>query len=185
MHHRLWPVAPASVAVAVAVALPMSAALARGERQPKCAIAQLTISVGHSFAADRVAGANIRFTNRSSRACWLRGWPTLAFQTKPQGRPTRAKAAPDTLFADVKQIGDPLVLLRPGQRADAIFDGADGPLSGTGTCGPAFKAIRVTPPGDTQHATVSAWIAWLGAYMPACSQIRVSPILPSSDVYKG
>lgn len=180
MAKRWWTLALACVVVAVSV----PTLSARAVREPKCTIAHLTITVGHSFAADQVAGANIRFTNRSRGACWLRGWPTLIF-TNGQGRSTKAKDAPDRAFADVKHIGDTVLLLRPSQRADAVFSGADGPISGRGTCGPGFRTISVTPPGGSQHATVSAWIAWLGAYMPPCSQIRVSPILPSSAVYKG
>jgi hypothetical protein len=181
MNQRFWALALSSAAVAV----PTSTPVARAARQPKCALAQLRIALGHSFAADTVAGANIRFTNHSSRPCWLHGWPTLVFETHRHGRVMKAKDAPDWQFADVKHIGDPVVLLGPGQRADAIFDGADGPLSGVGTCGPGFRTIRVTPPGDSQHSTVSAWIAWLGDFMPPCSQIRVSPILPSSAAYNG
>lgn len=181
MNQRWWALAVASVAVGV----PMSTPVARVARQPTCSLAQLRIAVGHSFAADTVAGANIRFTNRSRRACWLHGWPRLVFATARHGRVVRAIDAPDWQFADVQHIGDPVVLLQPAQRADAIFEGADGPLSGVGTCGPGFRTIRVTPPGDSRHSTVSAWIAWLGDFMPPCSQIRVSPILPSSAVYKG
>ena len=180
MSQRLWML---GLALAV-VATPVSAPDGRAAGDPKCAMTQLAITVGHSFAADQIAGANIRFTNRSSRACWLRGWPTLVFAGHRRSA-ARAKDAPDQAFADVKRIGDPVVLLRPGQRADAVFDGADGPISGRGTCGPGFRTISVTPPGDTQHAAVSAWIAWLGAYMPACSEISVSPVLPSAAVYKG
>jgi hypothetical protein len=180
MTQRFWTNAVSSVAIV----LPVSTPMARVVRESKCAFAQLRITVGHSFAADQVAGANIRFMNRSSRACWLHGWPTLIF-TDSQGKPMQAREAPDRAFADVKHIGDPVVLLRPKQRADAVFDGADGPISGRGTCGAGFRAISVTPPGDSRHATVSAWIEWLGAYMPPCSQIRVSPILPSAAVYMG
>lgn len=170
---------------AVVFVLPMSVPAVRATAQPRCDTAQLKITVGHSFAADTVAGANIRFTNRSGRACWLQGWPTLVFEAARQARPTRAVDAPDWQFADVRHIGDPVVLLAPGQRADAIFEGADGPPSGRGNCGPEFRTIRVTPPADHRRQTVSAWIAWLGGFMPPCSRILVSPILPSSAVYKG
>jgi Protein of unknown function (DUF4232) len=180
MTHRLCAMVLASVAVAVLMSTPLAGAA----RASRCAVAQLTITVGHSFAADQVAGANVRFMNRSSRACWLHGWPTFIF-ARPHGKPVKAKDAPDDVFADVKHIGDPVVLLQPRQRADAVFEGADGPLSGRGTCGPSFRTISVTPPGDSQHATVFAWIAWMRAYMPPCSQIRVSPILPSTAVYMG
>lgn len=175
-----WIIALAAVAVAV----PMSTPVARAAQESRCTVGQLTITVGHSFAADQTAGANIRFTNRSSRPCWLRGWPSLVF-TGHQDRPRKAVDAPDSAFAGVKHIGDPVVILRPKQRADAVFEGGDGPLSGRSTCGPGFRRISVTPPGDFRSATVSAWIAWLGGYMPPCSEIQVSPILPSTAVYKG
>jgi len=114
----------------------------------------------------------------------MHGWPILVF-AGPLGKTAKAEEAPDQAFANVEHIGDPVVLLRPKQRADAVFDGADGPMSGRATCGHGFRTISVTPPGDSRHATVSAWIAWLGAYMPPCSEIGVSPILPSTAVYMG
>jgi hypothetical protein len=150
-----------------------------------CRSSQLTVTMGHSFAGLAHAGANIRFTNHSNRTCRLHGWPTLSFQTTPP-HATHAQAGDwlGSSFADVTSVGAPTVILKPGQKADAIFKGPDGPTNNT-TCPPSFRTVRVTPPGDTRSTTISAWISYLGHFMPACGQIHVSPVPPSAAVYKG
>jgi hypothetical protein len=153
--------------------------------RPICRTSQLKIITGHSFAGLGTAGANIRFTNRSSKSCELHRWPTLIATTAaPDTAHAAAQDRPGTEFADVSQVGVPTVILKPNHRADAIFEAADGSPSGT-TCGPAYRTLRVTPPGNTKSVTISARIPYLGRFLPSCSQIRLSPVLASTAVYKG
>jgi hypothetical protein len=150
-----------------------------------CRSVQLTITVGWSFAGLGTAGANIRFRNHSSRPCSLHGWPTLTLQTPgPDAEQTHAQNWPGSSFADVTRNGVPTVILRPNQRADAIFEGPDGQTTST-PCGPAYRTLRVALPGDHQNTTLSGWIGYLDHFMPSCAQIHISPILPSTAVYKG
>lgn len=148
-----------------------------------CRTSQLKITMGHTFAGLGTAGANIRFINKSTATCELHGWPTLIAETAGAAH-AHALDRPGTEFADVSQAGVPTVILKPDQRADAIFEAADGSPS-EAPCGPAYRTLRVTPPGNTKNVTISAWIWYLGRFLPSCSAIRLSPVLASTAVYKG
>jgi hypothetical protein len=152
---------------------------------PSCRPSQLKITMGHSFAGLGTAGANIRFIKHSGGSCKLHGWPTLiAEPAAPGSAHTHAQDRPGMDFADVGKVGVPTVILKPNQLADAIFEAADGSPSGT-PCGPAYRTLRVTPPGYTKSVTLSAWIPYLGRFLPSCSRIILSPVLASAAVHKG
>jgi hypothetical protein len=148
-----------------------------------CQTSQLQIRMGHSSAGLSSAGAYIEFINRSRTVCQLHGWPTLIVQTA--GHHSRsAQRWPGSDFPDVTAVGVPTVTLAPSQRADAVFSAADGPSSNK-PCGPSYRTLLVTPPENTQGVTISAWIPYLGRFLPACSPIRLSPLLPPRSLYKG
>jgi hypothetical protein len=84
---------------------------------------------------------------------------------------------------DPHRIGVPSVVIRPGHRADAIFAAADG--TGGEQCGKPYRTLRVTAPGAIRSVSISAYILYLGHFLPSCGEIRLSPILPSADLYKG
>lgn len=155
------------------------------DAMPTCRASQLKITMGYSFAGLGTAGANIRFINRSTVSCELYGWPKLIAETSaPSSAHTRAQDWPGPEFADVSQVGVPTVILKPNQRADAIFDAADHSPNGA-PCGPARRSLRVTPPENTRSVAISAWIPYLGQFLPSCSPIRLSPVLASTSVYDG
>ena len=153
-----------------------------------CRASQLTVKLGHSEAAGGTAGANIEFVNRSTHICVVHGWPKLKAETAT-GSSALARDFPAADFAGFAsggiggRVGVPRVVIGPGRRADAIFAAADGP--GSRPCGQPYRTLRVTPPGTTQSVALSAWIPYLGQFLPSCSQIRLSPALPSADLYKG
>lgn len=153
-----------------------------------CRASQLTVKLGHSEAGGGTAGADIEFINRSKSICSLSGWPKLVAHAA-NGGSARAHRFPAADFAGLAvgvnsgQIGVPTVVVRPGRRADAIFAAADGP--GAQPCGKPYRTLSVTAPGTIRNAAVSAWIPDLDHFLPSCSQIRLSPVLPSADVYQG
>jgi hypothetical protein len=150
-----------------------------------CRTSHLMITMGDSFAGLGTAGANVRFINDSGATCKLHGWPTLIAETAPPGSAhADAEDWSGTDFPDVSQVGVPMVILKPHQRADAIVEAADGSPS-SAPCGPAYLTLRVKPPGNTSSVTISAWIPYLDQFLPSCSQIRLSPVLASTAVYKG
>ena len=86
----------------------------------------------------------------------------------------------------VRITGLPNVILRPGERADAVFAGTDNPYDRHGTrCRSLFRRLRITPPGNSRSVFLSAWIGWLGGYLPACQRLRLSMVVRRSDIYHG
>jgi hypothetical protein len=153
-----------------------------------CRASQLTVKLGHSEAGGGTTGGDIEFANRSTSVCTLSGWPKLVAHTA-NGSSARAHRYPAADFAgfavgvDVARVRVPIVVIRPGRRADAIFAAADGP--GNRPCGKPYRTLHITAPGTTENVAISAWIPYLDHFLPSCSQIRLSPVLPSADLYKG
>jgi Protein of unknown function (DUF4232) len=149
-----------------------------------CRTSELNIRIGHSQAAGGTAGAYIEFINRSMRVCKLQGWPRLIAGSASRGFAVVRDTPASGLAGVIRpRIGVPTVILVHNHRADAVFAAADG--QGIKPCGRPYRTLRVIPPGNTQSVTLSAWIWYLGRFLPSCGQIRLSPVLPSTDLYKG
>jgi Protein of unknown function (DUF4232) len=148
-----------------------------------CQTRQMQIKMGHNGAGLGTTSAYIEFINRSRNVCQLHGWPTLVART--DGHASRAISLPGSSFPDVTAVGVPAVTLAPDQRADAIFSASDGPTRNNKPCGPSYRTLRVIPPENTHGVTISAWIPNLDRYLPACSAIHLSPVLPRGSLYKG
>ncbi len=169
---RVWR-ATASASTAVASpSQPVSA--------PVCTTGQLRISTVETGAAAGTVGGWLRFVNVGSAACSMRGWPTVVAITA-SGSETRAKDAPAVLDSPPLQAA-PTVTLDPGLDAFAAFAGGDNPAGPASTCPPPYSTLRVTPPSASGSTTVSAWLAGLGANLPACVSIEVTMVLPRSLV---
>jgi hypothetical protein len=167
----------------VAVLLPLHGATAHSAA--RCRTGQLSIRTGHSFAGLGTAGAVISFTNRSHRPCRLTGWPHVVGVTASGSRVALwPVAAAGTIGLTVRVTGTPVIALAPGQHADAVFSGADGPAAGT-ACRPRLRWLRVAAPSGGRAVRISAWIGWLARDMPTCGPIRLSPLLPARDLYHG
>jgi hypothetical protein len=153
-----------------------------------CQTTQLSIRMVRSGAGLGAASGVLAFTNRSSARCELQSWPTLLMVTAA-GQVSRAKDAAGLSFP-TNFLGTPTVAIRPGGKAYAVFQGADGPETieepdgkqRTTPCGSPFHVLKITPPGNTVSISISAWIAYLGAYLPACGTIAVSPMMPASSL---
>jgi len=148
-----------------------------------CTPGQVRIALRHLGAALGTVGGYVAFTNVSTAPCRLKGWPTLVAYTA-LGQATVAAHARSTMFGpDVRNV--PVVRLRPGERAEAVFTGSDvNPRSSTRMC-PSFRFFKIGLPGRDATVRVSAWIAGLAAYMPTCAGIRVSMIVPARVLYRG
>lgn len=148
-----------------------------------CRTSQLKIATINSGAGMAKAWAYIGFTNESPSGCELAGWPTLVAITKTGEASTARDVVPPSAFpATTSKIPAPIVKLAPGRRADVVFLAADGAAT---RCPPSFRRLRVTPPGNTQSVLLSAWVCYLGAYLPNCSTIWVSPVVPPAYLQKG
>jgi uncharacterized protein DUF4232 len=147
-----------------------------------CSTRQLKITTIHSFAGLGHSGAYIAFTNESRRTCALRGWPKLVAITAA-GRTSEAVDYPASSFEVTGTgIGVPVVRLNPGQRADAEFKAVDGAVN---RCPPSYRWLHVTPPDNNKSVRITAWVRYLGAYLPSCGGVAVSPVLPRLDLMGG
>jgi hypothetical protein len=147
-----------------------------------CRTSQLKITTVRSGAGLGQAWAYIGLTNRSQAACELEGWPTLVAITKTGKASTAHNVSPSGFPATTAKIPAPIVKLAPGKRADVAFSAAEGAAT---RCPPSYRRLQVTPPGNTKSVLLSAWVQYLGAYLPDCSTIWVSPVVPPTYLQKG
>jgi hypothetical protein len=141
----------------------------------------LKIRMVRSLVAAGNVGGFVGFTNRGSAPCRLTGWPTLV--ATRAGAAATARHVRSTMFGP-SDTRVRTVTLRYGERADAVFAGSDIALSGE-TCPPPYRRLRVTPPGNSGSVVLSAWLRSLDAYLPSCSPIVVTMVVPASTLYKG
>jgi Protein of unknown function (DUF4232) len=150
-----------------------------------CTRAQLKVSRGHSGVAAGTVGGYIGFTNRGEAPCRLSGWPTLV-AVSADGTSRTALHHRSTMFGPRPNIrGVPVVILRHGERADAVFTGSDIPGPGETSCRSPFRWLRVTPPGGSRSVVLTAWLPALAQLMPNCGDIEVSMVVPASALYHG
>jgi Protein of unknown function (DUF4232) len=146
---------------------------------PSCTTARLQISVVHTAVAAGTVGGYLSFVNMSKEPCHLQGWPTIIGETA--GTTTVSRQVRSVLtFPDV--TGVPTVTLDPGAAAVAAFAGGDNPAGSASSCPPPYRSIQVTPPGNTQPVSLSAWIPYDNAYLPSCAGIDVTMVVPEADL---
>jgi Protein of unknown function (DUF4232) len=148
-----------------------------------CLTSQLQITVTRSGAAGPAVGGYIGFRNTATVPCRLSGWPSLVAVTAT-GSAVPAKHVATTVFGPTTPTATQ-VTFAPGALAEAVFTGGEsGGSCGTGSGSmPTYRTLRVTPPGNTESTTVSAWLGAVGTYLPACVAISVSPVVPSASLY--
>ncbi len=165
--------------------LPVLPSTPPGHATPVCRTSELKIAIVRGGVAAGTVGGYLGFTNAGRAACHLIGWPTVV-AIAATGETSTATQVPTTMFGPVS----PAVLnvtIRPGQRADAVFTGHDIPAGTTDHCPPSWRRLKVTPPGNEQSAVIPAWLPApaLGTYLPACSRIVISQVVPRSALYRG
>jgi Protein of unknown function (DUF4232) len=167
----------AALVCAVAVATSSATGVA-ATGAPFCRGGALRITVVRSalVAAGNIGGY-IGFTNRSRHVCRLSGWPTVVAITAA-GTSTTARHVRATMFGPYRVRGVPVVVLRPGRRADAVYAGSDIPGDGRASCPPAYRRLRVTPPRSSRATLVAA-------RQPSCSGVIVTMVVRPSTLYHG
>lgn len=136
-----------------------------------------------SAAAGGTSGAYLGFRNEGDAPCQLAGWPLLVAVTAT-GKTASAVHVHTTMFGPANPAVS-VVTLKPGAVAYAVFTGGDNPSGSATKCPPSYRWLRVTPPGNSSSRVISAWLPYLGAYLPACTSIYVSETVQTSAVYRG
>jgi Protein of unknown function (DUF4232) len=139
-----------------------------------CQTSQLKIAMGRTGAVAGIFGGDLLFTNQGSAACIVNGWPAVVGVTSG-GQTVTATQVHTTQFgpfsADVQSV-----TLSPGATAEVAFSAA---ASG---CSQSFKTLRVSAPGDTQYQEISGWLPQLRSYVPDCSPMSISPLVPNATL---
>ncbi|HEY2314119.1 MAG TPA: DUF4232 domain-containing protein [Streptosporangiaceae bacterium] len=146
---------------------------------PVCADGQLKIRMIYGGPAAGTVGGVLGFTNTGSAPCELAGWPILV-AVSTAGRTTAERSL--GVFSGPTLTAPPTVTIKPGAQAVAVLAGHDEPAPGSTKCPPAYRRLRVIPPGSAHITVVSAWIPYFDAYLPACTPIQISPVIPASTL---
>ena len=76
----------------------------------------------------------------------------------------------------------PVVTLQPGNSAYAIVAADDKPAGSSSRCPAPYTRLKVSPPGDPESVTISAWLPGAVSYLPACTAADGSPTAGTSTV---
>jgi len=143
-----------------------------------CQTAQLTITFVHTGGAGPTVGGLINFKNHGRQVCRIRGWPKVTAVTAT-GQVTVAEPYRTTMLGPFRYFGvAPKVILQPGRSVVAALVGSE--VGHHLQCPPFYRTLHITPPQSSARVTLSAWLQGLDTYLPACTPLQVSMILPSS-----
>lgn len=142
----------------------------------ECSTADLAITLIRSGAAGGTVGAYLRFANVGRSACTLSGWPRVqAIGADESARDVRPP------LVDIGIVpGIPVVALASGASALAGITAGDESVVGN-SCPPPYHQLSVTPPHQHAAKIISAFAPVVG-YLPSCSRMEVTMVVPTSDV---
>ena len=148
---------------------------------PPCTNSQVTVTDSGGGAGLGHVNQILLFTNNSSAACTLTGYPGVAGLNASGQQQVQARR---TLGGYMGGLSPgtrtlPLVSLAPGRSASAIVEGTDNPL-GPQPC-PHYPFLLVTPPNLTEQVRLK--VSGLGTQppgLPGCTTIQVHPVVPGS-----
>jgi hypothetical protein len=139
-----------------------------------CTATQLQVRLTHTGALGGQAGGYLRFTNVSTAACQMEGWPAVVALTA-SGKPTALKHAQSTMYGAWHVPAPlPVMKLQPGDSAYAVVAADDQP-AGAASCPAPYVRLRVSPPGSSGSVVISAWLPGAGTDLPACAAVNGSP----------
>ena len=132
-----------------------------------CVTSQLKISITNTGALAGQAGGYLKFTNDSRTVCRMSGWPVVLALTAT-GSATRLRHVQSTMFGAWHYTAPPpVVTLQPGDSAYAVVAADDNAAGGNTHCPAPYVRLRVSPPGDSENVTISAWLPGAVSYLPA------------------
>jgi hypothetical protein len=177
---------PGAASPASTAASPTGTTASPGSPSPAsmaaCVTSQLKISLTNTGALAGQAGGYLKFDNDSSTPCRMSGWPAVIGLTA-QGQATPLRRLQSTMFGAWHDIAPPpVVTLQPGDSAYAVVAADDKPAGNATSCPAPYVRLRVSPPGDSQNVTISAWLPGAGSYLPACTSGDGSPTTGTSTI---
>ena len=147
-----------------------------------CVTSRLKISLTNTGALAGQAGGYLKFTNDSGTPCRMSGWPAVT-ALKATGQATRLRHMQSSMFGAWQYTPPPPVLtLRPGDSVYAIVAADDRPAGNNSRCPAPYVRLRVSPPGDSGHVVISAWLPGATTYLPACPAADGLPTAGTSTI---
>jgi hypothetical protein len=147
-----------------------------------CVASRLKISLTNTGALAGQAGGYLKFTNDSGTPCRMSGWPVVIGLTAA-GQATRLRHMQSSMFGAWQYTAPPpAVTLQPGDSAYAIVAADNKPAGDSTRCPTPYVRLRVSPPGDPGHVTISAWLPGAVSYLPACASANGSPTAGTSTI---
>jgi Domain of unknown function (DUF4232) len=147
-----------------------------------CVTSELKISLTATGALAGQAGGYLKFTNDSGTPCRMSGWPVVIGLTAA-GKAARLEHLQSSMFGAWHYTAPPpVVTLRPGNSAYAIVAADDKPAGGNSSCPAPYVRLQVSPPGDSEKMTISAWLPGAVSYLPACTAADGSPTAGTSTI---
>jgi Protein of unknown function (DUF4232) len=162
---------------------PGSPSPAGGSSSPAaCTTSRISVALTSTGALGGQAGGYLKFTDEARVACRMTGWPVVVAVTAA-GTATVARHAQSTMFGAWHYTAPlPVVLLEPGDSAYAVVAASDEPAGSSTHCPAPYVRLRVSPPGDRDQVTISAWLPGARSYLPACTAINGSPTVMTSAI---
>jgi Protein of unknown function (DUF4232) len=156
-----------------------SAVPAASATAPSCAGDQLATALGRSGAGLGHVGQAVVFTNVSSTACTLYGYPGVAGVDKAGTQVVQATRTPSGYLGGLWSTPNgppPTVALAPGQVASALVEGTDNPI-GSMPC-VQLSGLLVTAPNTTRSVE-------LPSAPSDCDGLEVHPVVPGTSGTQG
>ncbi len=148
----------------------------------ECDTSQLRISLIDTGALAGQAGGYLKFTNHTGAACRMSGWPSVTGLTAT-GQATPLRRMQTSMFGAWHYTAPPAVLiLKPGDAGYAVVAADDKPAGDNTRCPAPYERLRVSPPGDSDSVTISAWLPGAATYLPACTSSDGSPTAGTSTI---
>jgi hypothetical protein len=147
-----------------------------------CTTSGISVTFTDTGALGGQAGGYLKFTDQGRVPCRMTGWPVVVAVTAA-GTATAARPAQSTMFGAWRYAAPlPVVLLEPGDSAYAVVAASDEPVGSSTHCPAPYVRLRVSPPGDGDHVTISAWLPGARSYLPACTAVDGSPTALTSAI---
>lgn len=165
---------PAAPPPAAAATPTQHTAPAKASLTPECKAANLRLSFGGGDAGMSHEEQVLRFTNKSSTACVVVGFPGVSYVAGDKGTQVGAPAVREG------KIG-PQVTLAPGQTASTVITSVEVGVFDPGQCHPtAVRGYRVYAPDDT-----AAMFIPLSGGVQGCAGTSPSPQLRVVSIQAG
>jgi Protein of unknown function (DUF4232) len=145
-----------------------------------CTTSGISVTLTNTGALGGQAGGYLKFTDQGRVPCRMTGWPVVVAVTTA-GTATAARHAQSTMFGAWRYaVPLPVVVLKTGDSAYAVVAASDEPAGSSTHCPAPYVRLRVSPPGDRDYVTISAWLPGARSYLPACTAIDGSPTAMTS-----